>query len=564
MQNPENELWESVRCPGLTPAAVEVERLVQELSKKWTAYAYKEFGSLAWVIFVGGTGTGKSTLFNVLCGETLSEAGLERPKTFGPIAYVHRHAAIEAGFPFSSMEIRRLGPKDYSSLGHSGKAGELLVLEHERDELSHLVLVDLPDMDSLEVKNRRTVEDLYLLCDMIVFVTSQEKYADDVPFRFLQRIHRDGKPVLLVLNKAEPRLTLGELLATTRDHGLDLGEGRSWILPYFPSNAAERLARSGELGDFAAAFFRALAKSRTKEVLHRERKRAAGELAHEMRRFLDLLHQEQEAIQKWIEHLDIFLRSACHDLFAEQENHFSQESKEYLQNEIRKLYSRYDLLQKPRRMIAEIVLAPLRLLGLGRAKPQESREAILRKVRQRLHVTPILAAVAAFNRSVLEQLSPADEKSALFGKLRDRSLMLTDDQVRQHVLEEQDRLIRWLEERFEEMARGLSKSKQWSIYSTSILWGGLILSLEVAIGGGISMLEAVLDSAVAPFVTKGAVELFAYQELKKLARELAERYRESLVSVVRRQRDSYAACLESLTTPEETLASLRSLGSSIG
>ena len=551
--------WESIRCPGLTPAAGDVDILVQALPKRLAAYLYKESASLIWVAFVGGTGTGKSTLFNLLCGEAISETGLERPKTFGPIAYVHRAAAIEGGFPFNSMEIRRLSSQSASFSAHSGAPGELLVLEHEREDLSHLVLVDLPDLDSLEVMNRRTVEDLYLICDLIVFVTSQEKYADDVPFQFLERIHNDGKPFLLVLNKAEPMLTPGELLSTLRDHGLALGEEQAWILPYFSANTAERLSCSGELKSLAGAFFGAIAKSLAKELLQRERQRASRELAQEIRRFLDLLRQESDAIGKWLDHLDVFFRSACNDLFAGQERHFNEESKEYLQNEIRKLYGKYDLLGKPRRMVADIILSPLRFLGLERPKAPESRDAIMRKVRQRMDVTPILGAVSAFNRSVLEQLSPADEKSALYKKLRDKSLMLTDDQVKHHVLEEQDRLLVWLEGRFQQLARGIPKSKEWGIYSASILWGGMILSLEVAIGGGITMLEAVLDSAVAPFVTKGVVELFVYQELQKLARELGERYRESLISVVRRQRDLYAGCLEAFTTPVETLNALREM-----
>ncbi len=109
------------------------------------------------------------------------------------------------------------------------------------------------------------------------------------------------------------------------------------------------------------------------------------------------------------------------------------------------------------------------------------------------------------------------------------------------------------------MAKGIPKSKEIGIYSTSILWGGLILSLEAAVGGGITLLEVVLDSAIAPFVTRGAVELFAYHELQKLGRRLARKYREMVQSVIRLQRDRYAACIESLQPSEQALAELRSL-----
>ena len=60
-------------------------------------------------------------------------------------------------------------------------------------------------------------------------------------------------------------------------------------------------------------------------------------------------------------------------------------------------------------------------------------------------------------------------------------------------------------------------------------------------------------------MTKGAVELFAYGELQKVARQLAQRYQEGLLSVIEEQRDRYARHLESLRTPMETIAKVEEL-----
>jgi hypothetical protein len=94
------------------------------------------------------------------------------------------------------------------------------------------------------------------------------------------------------------------------------------------------------------------------------------------------------------------------------------------------------------------------------------------------------------------------------------------------------------------------------IYSTSILWGGLIIALETAIGGGISLLEAVLDTAVAPFVTKGAVDLFAYHELQKIVRDLGEHYQEALTVSLRRQYERYLEGLRELMVSPHMLQEL--------
>ena len=122
---------------------------------------------------------------------------------------------------------------------------------------------------------------------------------------------------------------------------------------------------------------------------------------------------------------------------------------------------------------------------------------------------------------------------------------------------EQERLEHWLENQFETLSQGISWSKKWGIYSTSILWGLLIVAFEIVVGGGFSVLDAAFDSAIAPFVTKGAVELFAYHEIQKVARELARRYQEGLLSVMKEQEKRYEACLDSLLTGREVVEKLR-------
>ena len=109
------------------------------------------------------------------------------------------------------------------------------------------------------------------------------------------------------------------------------------------------------------------------------------------------------------------------------------------------------------------------------------------------------------------------------------------------------------------MSRGIPWAKKWGIYSTSILWGILIIAFEIIVGGGFSILDAAMDSAIAPFVTKGAVELFAYHEIQRVARELSRRYQDGLVSVMKEQEKRYEASLDSLLAPEEVVESLRAM-----
>jgi GTPase SAR1 family protein len=550
--------WEKVRSPGLALSSFEVKRLVELLPKRLAAFSYKKKKDFLWVVVMGGTGTGKSTIFNALCGKSLSETGVERPKTYGPIVYAYRKNPIESDFPFPSIRIRRVPIDQSSSHGlHTGIPGEFIIIEHDWEELSHLAFVDTPDLDSLVLLNREMAEDLYLLADAVIFVTSQEKYADEAPFQYLLHIHGEGKPYFLILNKADAAFARDELPASFRAHGLSLKEKRTWLLPYTAGNPQRLISENPEFRDFRHLFFKAVSKDKLAQFLREERKSNARAVNRQLLQLLDLLEKERQAAQRWLEQLEAVFASVSRNLLDEQHRHFTEESREYLQQEIRNLFSRYDVLAKPRRFVASIVRTPLRLLGLVQERPADTRREALMKVRGKIDLTPIRAAIAGFNRAVIEKLSPEDETSPLYRKVRQPAIALTDEEIKIRVWEEQERLAAWLEEKFQQLAKGIPKSKELGIYSTSVAWGLLIISFEVAIGGGISLLEALLDSAIAPFVTKGAMELFAYHEIQQVARELALRYEKGLLSVVSEQRDRYVEAMTSLMTSREALDALR-------
>jgi hypothetical protein len=83
------------------------------------------------------------------------------------------------------------------------------------------------------------------------------------------------------------------------------------------------------------------------------------------------------------------------------------------------------------------------------------------------------------------------------------------------------------------------------------------------VGGGFSGLDAILDSLLAPFITKGSMELFAYREIKAVAKELARQYQRTLRSIVERQRDRYRGAMLTLLTDPRDLERLRGLSDRI-
>jgi len=545
---------EAFRTPGLTEASHEIPSLAGNLRKALDILKYKQGMPCLWVVFLGGTGTGKSTLFNALCGAPLSETGVERPKTSGPILYASKECPVEKDFPLPRTKVRKEGCDAADSKTSTGSSGCLMILEHSRSEFSHLALVDTPDLDSIETENSRIAEDLFLLSDAVIFVTSQEKYADEVPHQFLLRILEGKRPFFVLFNKAEETATPGEFLSTLKGEELSQAKDRLWLIPYAPADPPAQISNHPSFLGFKSRFEQELAGGRVKELRAELLSERAGEIRRTASRLLDLLQEEQREAAVWKTNLRGHCDRICTRFIREQEESFSKRSREFIQREIRKLFSKYDLLAKPRQVVKDALLFPLKFIGVLRE--QDHREALLR-VRQRIDLMPVQTAVESFNGIVLKELSPKDRRAPLFEYMRRPGVALTAEEIRALVFQEQDRLERWLENQFEALSQGIPWGKKWGIYSTSILWGLLIVALEIVVGGGFSILDAALDSAIAPFVTKGAVELFAYREIQKVARELARRYQDGLLSVMKEQEKRYEACLDSLLTAREVVEKLR-------
>ena len=77
-----------------------------------------------------------------------------------------------------------------------------MVFPHENPGLADLVLVDTPDFDSVELSNRAIADDFFIISDILVFITSQEKYADLAGHEMQTRAQQWGKKAIFVMNKA--------------------------------------------------------------------------------------------------------------------------------------------------------------------------------------------------------------------------------------------------------------------------------------------------------------------------------------------------------------------------
>jgi predicted GTPase len=132
----------------------------------------------------GGTGSGKSSLFNAIAGTELSSAGPRRPTTGVAHACVWGHMNAEPLLDWLAVPRR-----------HHHDSGS---------ELEGLVLLDLPDSDSTEEAHRIEVDRLVELVDLMVWVLDPQKYADAVLHdRYLRPLASHASVMLLVLNQMD-------------------------------------------------------------------------------------------------------------------------------------------------------------------------------------------------------------------------------------------------------------------------------------------------------------------------------------------------------------------------
>ena len=157
------------------------------------------------VALAGGTGSGKSSLFNALLGREFAVPGVARPTTS------HVSAAVWGG------EARAL--LDWLDVRPDRRLEREIDPLDEDDEvtLDGLVLLDLPDHDSINADNRAVVDRVVPMADLLLWVVDPQKYADHALHSFyLTTASERDRPSLVVLNHVD-RLSTEDAWAVARD-----------------------------------------------------------------------------------------------------------------------------------------------------------------------------------------------------------------------------------------------------------------------------------------------------------------------------------------------------------
>ncbi|WP_029068719.1 GTPase family protein [Jonesia quinghaiensis] len=169
------------------------------------------------VVLAGTTGSGKSSLLNTMAGRDIAHVSAKRPTTSQPVAVVWD--ATESGQSEAADMVNWLGvrnhhvidaPQQRKAAWPPWRPATSPVQEPPSATprtaphmlRSGLVLIDLPDMDSLQEEHRTVAQPIIDRADLIIWVTDPQKYADATLHNQLARLPH-ATETIVVLNHSD-------------------------------------------------------------------------------------------------------------------------------------------------------------------------------------------------------------------------------------------------------------------------------------------------------------------------------------------------------------------------
>lgn len=141
------------------------------------------------VAVLGATGSGKSSVTNLIVGDDVATTGVRRPTTSSTLACFWGDDDAQGLLDWLEIKNRHHVPG-------GGDGGT-------EDRLDGLVLLDVPDHDSVAEAHRVEMERIAEHADMLLWVTDSEKYADKAMHDYLGQLAGHGAVMAMALNKID-------------------------------------------------------------------------------------------------------------------------------------------------------------------------------------------------------------------------------------------------------------------------------------------------------------------------------------------------------------------------
>ncbi|WP_237111775.1 dynamin family protein [Nocardioides sp. WS12] len=178
--------------PGVSALRVGREQVIDQL-EDYVIPRLAEVEAPLLVVVGGSTGAGKSTLVNTIVGHKVTTPGLLRPTTRSPVLVHHPDDVRWFG-------VDRLLP-DLARVHDATNDQNAIQLVASTEVPRGLAILDAPDVDSVDERNRELATQLLAAADLWLFVTSAARYSDQVPWDHLKVAVERNTAVALVLSR---------------------------------------------------------------------------------------------------------------------------------------------------------------------------------------------------------------------------------------------------------------------------------------------------------------------------------------------------------------------------
>lgn len=498
----------------------------------------------------GSTGAGKSTLVNSLVGEDVSEPGVLRPTTLAPTLVV---SPSDSAW-FSGQNVLPGLPR----VTGRGEPGTLRVVTASLPP--GLALLDAPDIDSVVTANRELAAQLLAAGDLWLFVTTAARYADEVPWSFLRSARERSTALAVVLDRV-PAEALGPVAADLSRllEANGLGDTRLFTVPemVLPSEKARLPAEtvseiSGWLTGLAAD-----ASSRA-QVVRQTLIGALESLSARVPALADAVERQQEGFVS----LAALVDAAYTDGMARFDEGMRDGS--LLRGEVLARWQDFigtgDLM---RSLESRVGWLRDKVVALFTGRPAASSEL---RVALESNVAALIrgAADGAAERS-LEGWSAAPGGAALLDSLG----AVTASRLGRASPElgaSAEALVRGWQDYVLDLVRqeGAAKRTTARVASFGVNGAGLLLMLAVfASTGGLTGIEVGIAGGTSLLSQKLLEAIFGDQAVRTLTTRARDDLRGRVVDLLEAESQRFSSVLDTVGTPQDTAAALRSAASEI-
>lgn len=252
----------------------------------------------------GGTNTGKSTVFNLLLGRAVSPVVATAAATRHPVLAANPQRAAQCLEGKLVPEFQPVMLDDAAAVVGGDADDGVLFVSVQETLPSRLVLLDTPDVDSIDTRNWKVADHIRAAGDVLVAVLTGEKYKDERVVAFFRHALASGRVVLPLMNKANPANDFAVARRQLDEFASDVGTGAPrFVLPhdFDLENAFTRPVPALDGGPDLRSYLESVDVPQLKQRVYRA---TVSHFAHRAGTFLDDLDELGAALRSAVDEFE--------------------------------------------------------------------------------------------------------------------------------------------------------------------------------------------------------------------------------------------------------------------